>query len=70
MDRKGKGKESERIKVRAIIFLNRPGQNEKNPRTSEEAVQYVFNSHQSELITYYPAEFKLPGKTDTFRISA
>jgi hypothetical protein len=22
----------------AIIFLNRPGQNEKNPRTSEEAV--------------------------------
>ncbi len=33
----------------AIIFLNRPGQNEKNPRTSEEAVQYVFNSHKSEL---------------------
>ncbi len=33
---------SERIEVRAIIFLNCPGQNEENPRTSEEAVQYVF----------------------------
>ncbi len=31
----------------------------KNPRTSEEVVQYVFNSHKSELITYYPAEFKI-----------
>ncbi len=30
-----------------------------NPRTSQEAVQYVFNSHKSELITYYPAEFKI-----------
>jgi hypothetical protein len=46
------------MKARAIIFLNRPGQNEKNPLTSQEAVQYVFNSHKSELITYYPAEFK------------
>ncbi len=43
----------------AIIFLNRPGQNEKNPRTSEEAVQYVSNLPQGELITYYPAEFKI-----------
>jgi hypothetical protein len=31
----------------------------KNPRTSQEAVQYVFNSHKSELIKYYPAEFKI-----------
>ncbi len=44
---------------RAIILLNRPGQNEKNPRTSLEAVQYVFNSPKGELITYYPAEFKI-----------
>ncbi len=45
--------------MRAIIFLNRPGQNEKNPGTSAEAVKYVFNSPNSELITYYPAEFKI-----------
>jgi hypothetical protein len=57
-DRKGKGKESERIKVRVIIFLNHLGQNEKNPRTSEEAVQYVFNSHKSELVTYCSGQEK------------
>jgi hypothetical protein len=26
------------MKALAIIFLNHPGQNEKNPRTSQEAV--------------------------------
>ncbi len=40
-------------------MLNRPGQNEKKTRTSLEAVQYVFNSPKGELITYYPAEFKI-----------
>ncbi len=63
----GKGQErarerervNERIKVWAIIFINRPGQNEKNPRTSDEAVQFVFISHKSELFTYYPAAFKI-----------
>jgi hypothetical protein len=25
----------------------------------EEAVYYVVNSHKSELITYYPAEFEI-----------
>jgi hypothetical protein len=46
---------------RAVLFLqSKPlGQNEKNPRTSQEAVQYVSNSHKSELIIYYPAEFKI-----------
>ncbi len=39
----------------------------KNPRTSQEAVQYVFDSHKRELITYYPAEFKIARQTGYVR---
>jgi hypothetical protein len=36
-------RERERTKVRAIIFLNRPAQNEKSANLYERAVQYVVN---------------------------